>query len=140
MVSVIVPAHNESESIARCLGSMTEGLAENGMQIVVVCNGCDDDTAEIARRFGPPVEVVELSTASKVAALRRGEEVAKGFPRFYVDADVLLPLESIRRVAEVLQRGPWLAAAPIQPTPSTVPRSRGTTTLAATLRPIPARS
>jgi hypothetical protein len=29
-----------------------------------------------------------------------------------LDADVELPLESIRRVADVLRRGPWLAAAP----------------------------
>ena len=70
MVSVVVPAHNESGSIGRCLDSMTEGLAENDLQIVVVCNGCNDDTAEIARRFGPPVEVVEIPVASKIAALR----------------------------------------------------------------------
>jgi glycosyltransferase involved in cell wall biosynthesis len=112
MVSVVVPAHNESTSIGRCLDSMLDGLAKNELQIVVVCNGCNDDTAEIARCFGPPVEVVETPIASKIAALRLGDELATGFPRFYLDADVELPLESIRRVADVLRRGPWLAAAP----------------------------
>jgi hypothetical protein len=78
----------------------------------VVCNGCSDDTAKIAGSFGEPVKVVETAVASKVVALRRGDEVATGFPRFYVDADIELPLESIRRVADVLRIGPWLAAAP----------------------------
>jgi glycosyltransferase involved in cell wall biosynthesis len=112
MVSLVIPAHDESRSIGHCLDSMTGGITENELQIVVVCNGCSDDTAEIARRFGPPVEVLETPVASKVAALRLGDEVAAGFPRFYVDADVELPLESLRRVADVLRRGPWLAAAP----------------------------
>jgi len=111
-VSVIVPAHDESLLIASTLRTLTEGCADGELQVVVVCNGCTDDTAEIARGFGPPVEVVETPVASKAAALRLGDEVAVGFPRFYVDADVALPLDSLRRVAEVLRRGPWLAAAP----------------------------
>ena len=95
MISVIIPAQNEARSIGRGLASLLDGLVDDELQIVVVCNGCTDDTAEIARRFGPPVEVVETPVASKSAALRRGEEIATGFPRFYVDADVELPLESL---------------------------------------------
>ncbi len=112
MISVIVPAHNESSGIDRCLDVLLEGCAEGELQVVVVCNGCDDDTAAIARRYGAPVEVVETPVASKAAALRLGDEAAQGFPRFYLDADVELPLESLRRVADVLRDGPWLAAAP----------------------------
>ncbi len=112
MISVIVPAHDESSVIAHTLRSLTEGCADGELQIVVVCNGCSDDTAEIARGFGSPVEIVETPLASKAAALRLGDEAAIGFPRFYVDADVELPLDSLRRVADVLRRGPWLAAAP----------------------------
>jgi glycosyltransferase involved in cell wall biosynthesis len=111
-VSVVVPAHDESRVIAATLRALTEGCVDGELQVVVVCNGCSDDTAEIARSFGSPVEVVETPVASKAAALRLGDERATGFPRFYVDADVSLPLASLRRVAEVLRRGPWLAAAP----------------------------
>ena len=111
-VSVVFPAHDEAGVIERTLRTLVEGCADGGLQVVVVCNGCSDDTAEIARGFGPPVEVVETPVASKAAALRLGDEVATGFPRFYVDADVELPLDSLRRVADVLRRGPWLAAAP----------------------------
>jgi glycosyltransferase involved in cell wall biosynthesis len=112
MVSVVIPAHNESSVIADLLHSLTDGCVADEMQIVVVCNGCSDDTAEVARSFGPPVTVVESAIASKASALRLGDEIATGFPRFYVDADVLLSLDSLRMVADVLRRGPWLAAAP----------------------------
>ena len=112
MFSVVVPAHNESRTIGRCLSAMIDRLAEKELQIVVVCNGCSDNTAEIARSFGAPVQVVETDVASKSAALRMGDEVATDFPRFYVDADVELSIESIRQIAEALRQGPWLAAAP----------------------------
>ena len=59
-----------------------------------------------------PVEVLEIPTASKVDALNAGDRACSAFPRFYVDADVLLTLESVRRIADVLEGGPLLAAAP----------------------------
>ncbi len=112
MISVVIPAHNESRTIGRCLGAMIDRLAEKELEIVVVCNGCNDNTAEIARSFGPPVQVVETDVASKSVALRMGDEAATAFPRFYVDADVELSIDSIRRVSDALLQGPWLAAAP----------------------------
>ena len=43
--------------------------------------------------------------ASKTAALNLGDARVSGFPRFYVDADVMLPLASIRRIAASPRRG-----------------------------------
>lgn len=80
--------------------------------MVVVCNGSNDATADIARSFGDDVRVVEIPIASKTAALNAGDRVARGFPRFYVDADIVLPLGAIRQTASVLVDGPILAAAP----------------------------
>jgi len=110
--SIVIPAHDEEAVISRCLHSLTVGMEEEELQIVVACNGCTDRTAELARGFGKAVKVVETSVASKHGALNLGESVATGFPRFYVDADVILSLDSVRRVAKVLEAGPWLAAAP----------------------------
>jgi glycosyltransferase involved in cell wall biosynthesis len=50
--------------------------------------------------------------ASKVAALNAGDGRASHFPRFYVDADVELPLAAVRRVAQVLDDGAVMCAAP----------------------------
>ncbi len=112
MISIIIPAHDEASVIGRCLESMLSGARSDELEIVVSCNGCTDDTASIARGFGAPVRVVETATASKSAALNLGDETAKSFPRFYADADIVLPIESLRAVAEVLRTGGVLAAAP----------------------------
>lgn len=112
MISVIIPAHNEAAVIARTLDTLTRGAAPHEMEVVVACNGCHDATAQIARSFGEPVRVIEVAEASKIAALNAGDAAARGFPRFYVDADVLLTFESVRAVARVLQEGAVMAAAP----------------------------
>ena len=89
MISVVIPAHNEEAVIASTLRSVLEGL-EQGAEVLVVCNGCSDDTAAVAGTFGLPVRVLEIEPASKVAALNAGDEVAAGYPRIYLDADVTL--------------------------------------------------
>lgn len=78
----------------------------------MVCNGCSDDTAAIARRFGDQVRVIETEVASKVHALNLGDAAATSFPRIYMDADVVVTRESILKIAAALDEGPWLAAAP----------------------------
>lgn len=112
MFSVIIPAHNEEALIGRCLQTMMERATEGELEIVVVANGCTDRTAEVAGSYAPGVRVIETEVASKIAALRLGDKAAAEFPRFYVDADVVLPLESIRDVGTLLQQGRYLAAAP----------------------------
>ncbi|WP_412542021.1 glycosyltransferase [Longispora sp. K20-0274] len=88
MVSVLIPAHNDAAGLARLLPQLA------GLDVTVIANGCTDDTAEVARAAG--VRVIELAEASKSAALNAGDAVATGFPRIYLDADVLVTAESIR--------------------------------------------
>lgn len=111
-VSVVVPAHNEEAVIARCLRSLTAGAEPGEVEVIVVCNGCRDRTAEAARQAAPGAVVLDSPVASKVAALNLGDERAHYFPRFYVDADVELPVASIRAVASVLRQGEVPCAAP----------------------------
>lgn len=112
MISIIIPAHNESAVIARTLKAITDGAQPRELEVIVVCNGCSDDTAEIARRFRPRVRVIETSIARKTHALNLGDDAAQGFPRIYADADVILPIETIRGLAAVLQEGKTLGVAP----------------------------
>ncbi|MCA9510042.1 MAG: glycosyltransferase [Myxococcales bacterium] len=115
-VSVVVPAHDEEAVIERCLRAMLEGAEPGELDIVVVANGCRDATAARARAVAAEhpgaVRVVELERPSKHGALVRGDAEARGFPRFFVDADVSLPLAALRSVAAVLRRGEALVAAP----------------------------
>lgn len=117
VTSIVIPAHNEGRVIGRLLDAL---LAEapastppstSGLDIVVVCNGCTDDTAAVAGARGPLVRVVEIPTPSKHTALRVGDEHALGFPRLYVDADVVVGAADVRALTGALAAGPELLAA-----------------------------
>ncbi|MDH6454663.1 MULTISPECIES: glycosyltransferase family 2 protein [unclassified Streptomyces] len=102
MTSIVIPAHNEAQVIGRLLDSLLADSPEDETDIVVVCNGCTDDTARIAADRGPRVRVVEIPVPSKHAALRAGDDHARGFPRLYVDADVVLGSADVRALTEPL--------------------------------------
>lgn len=112
LASVIIPAHNESASIARTLAALREGRAPGDLDVVVVCNGCTDDTADRARRADPEVRVIEIAEPSKVAAVKVGNGVTDVFPRIHLDADIELAGRSIPALLEPLQSGRALATAP----------------------------
>jgi glycosyltransferase involved in cell wall biosynthesis len=112
--SVVIPAHDEAPVIRRCLDALLTGFAPGELDVVVVCNGCGDDTAQRARAAGDAVRVIELVAASKPAALRSGDAASTAFPRLYVDADVVMPGAAARVVLERLRAGALAARPPIR--------------------------
>ena len=110
--SVLIPAHDEASVLKRCLDTLLDGMAPGELLVVIACNGCSDDTAEIARSSGHDVEVIEIPTPSKPAAIRAAERVAGSFPRIYLDADVELSGPAARAVLADLANGTALAARP----------------------------
>ncbi len=82
------------------------------MDIIVVANGCTDNTAEVAASFGPAVRVLTLPVACKQEALAAGDRAAASFPRIYVDADLELRIDDVRALAAALSQPGVLAAAP----------------------------
>ncbi|GHE93811.1 hypothetical protein GCM10018772_17010 [Streptomyces fumanus] len=115
----MIPAHNEARVIGRLLEALLADSGEDDTDIVVVCNGCTDDTARIAAGYGPRVRVVEIPVPSKHAALRAGDDHALGFPRLYVDADVVLTSAGVRALTGPLtdDTSGVLATAPARRVP-----------------------
>ncbi|WP_127360106.1 glycosyltransferase [Actinacidiphila soli] len=107
MTSIVIPAHNEARVIGRLLDSLLADSSDDEIDIVVVCNGCTDETAQVAGARGARVRVVETPIPSKHAALRAGDEHARGFPRLYVDADVVIAGADVRALTD-----PLLTASP----------------------------
>jgi exopolysaccharide biosynthesis WecB/TagA/CpsF family protein len=112
VASIVIPAHNESQVIGRLLGRLVEPAREDEFEIVVVANGCTDDTVTVARSFGPGIRVLSLPTPSKREALAAGNRAATAFPRVYIDADVELSAEDVRALVRTLSRPEILAVAP----------------------------
>jgi glycosyltransferase involved in cell wall biosynthesis len=112
VASVIVPAHNEEARGFTCLKSLGRAARELNFHVIVVCNGCTDQTASLARAEAG-VDVIELDVANKSAALNEGDLVARGeFPRIYLDADVTIDLASLSALARAGNEGAVLALAP----------------------------
>ena len=112
MICVVIPAHNEAQVIGRLLGQLVSSARPDELDVIVVANGCTDDTAGVAAGFGPPVRVLTIGTASKRAALSAGDQAAHDYPRVYVDADVELGTDDLRALEEAVRRPGILAVAP----------------------------
>lgn len=111
MVSVIIAAHNEEAVIGGCL----EALARERLplQVIVSANGCTDATAELARSMN--ATVVERSEPGKAGALNAAEQVAKEFPRVYLDADIVPPPGAIAALVAALdEQAGILATVPVR--------------------------
>jgi glycosyltransferase involved in cell wall biosynthesis len=110
VVSIVVPAHDEAKVLGRLLRPLLASARPDEFDVVVVPNGCADGTAGVAESFG--VRVVSTPVAAKAKALRLGDAAARGFPRFYVDADVEIGTAGVRALAAALDRPGVLAVAP----------------------------
>jgi hypothetical protein len=110
--SVAIPAHNEEAVIGECLHALFDAVDPNVFEVAVVCNGCTDRTADVARRIGLPVQVIELEQASKPMALRAADRVLRHYPRLYLDADVVVSGRSVLATFDRLREGDVLAARP----------------------------
>lgn len=113
MTSVVIAAHNEAHTIGACLDALLADAEPGELDVTVVANGCQDDTASIARsRDG--VRVLDLPEPGKAAALNAADAVARGFPRIYLDADIVVPTSVARALRDALEGAPGtrLAAFP----------------------------
>jgi glycosyltransferase involved in cell wall biosynthesis len=101
--SVVIAAHNEGAVIAQTLKSVLANRLDRPLQVIVVANGCSDDTADQARQFGDCVEVIETPVGNKIHALNLGDRAARYFPRAFLDADCVLSADLLQAVCEAFE-------------------------------------
>src|SRR6476661_6480677 len=111
IASVIIPAHDEARVLRRNLELLHRGMQPGELDVVVVCNGCSDDTAAVARQV-PGVRVIEIVHPSKSDAVRLGNLASDVFPRVHLDADVRLSGPDLRVLIAPLAQPGVLATAP----------------------------
>jgi glycosyltransferase involved in cell wall biosynthesis len=109
-MSIVIAAHNEAAVIEGTLWSILRNRIDRPLEIVVVANGCTDDTASRARRMqvetGPrdaTIEVIETPVGNKINALNLGDQAAKYFPRAFVDADCEVSEDLLMGVLEAFK-------------------------------------
>ena len=110
LATVIIPAHNEASVIGRCLESIYNSIKPGEFEVIVVCNGCTDDTAKVVATCFPLVKLLETPVASKVDALNYADTEARYFPRIFLDADLSVSADSLRALISPLQDNKALAS------------------------------
>ena len=119
VASVVIPAHNEAVTIGRNLRALRRGTRDDDLEVVVVCNGCTDQTAEAARAADPRARVIEIEEPSKAEAVRVGNTATEVFPRVHLDADIELSGTDLLALLEPLSRRGVLATGPRRDVPKT---------------------
>ena len=99
-ISVIIPAYNEEKRIGKVLQRIPEFVDE----VIVVDDGSNDRTSEVARKFR--VEVIRLErNEGKGKAMRKGIKAANGDIIVFMDADGQHRPEEIIKLVEPIVDG-----------------------------------
>jgi len=84
-VSIVIPAHNEEMNIGGLLDRIME-IKESGWEVIVVNDGSDDSTGEIAREKGATV-ITHPYAMGNGAAVKAGMRKARGKTLIMMDGD-----------------------------------------------------
>jgi glycosyltransferase involved in cell wall biosynthesis len=104
-VSVVIPCLNEAENIEECVRRAQNVLAESGLtgEVVVVDNGSEDDSGDLARAAG--ARVIDEPRRGYGQAYLAGFNAAQGDYIVMIDADLTYDFEEIPRFVEELDSG-----------------------------------
>lgn len=112
-LSIVIPAFNEEKRIGECLQSVFLALksvayggksgAGSDAEVIVVDNNSTDQTAELARNLG--AEVIFEPVNHIARARNAGGARAKGAWILFLDADTILPVETLRDALAAMESG-----------------------------------
>jgi len=96
MISVIIPAYNEEEYIEQTLKALKQQTFTN-FETIVVCNGCTDKTAQIAKKYTSKVFEIEKGLTN---AKNLGAQKARNETLFFIDADTIPSRNVLKEIAK----------------------------------------
>lgn len=111
-ISVIIPCYNEEQYIGQAIGSIIE-QTRPADEIIVVDDGSDDRSPEIAKSFGEMVTILSSGGGGAPKARNRGAEYAFGDALMFFDADDVMGPHVLEALAGHLEKYPdGIAACP----------------------------
>ncbi len=110
-LSVVIPAYNEAGRIRRTLEEYARHFAAlyaDAFEVIVVLNGCTDDTRSVVESVtqeAPQVRLVEFpERLGKGGAIREGFAVARGRRIVFVDADNMVRAPEAEKLVRALDQ------------------------------------
>ena len=113
-LTVVVPAWNEAADIVATVSALRDALAELGRpsELLVVDDASDDATARLAVNAGATVLSVEKR---QIAAVRNaGAAATDGRLLIFVDADTIVPSETLRELIRAVEDGSAIAGPRVE--------------------------
>ncbi len=101
-LSVIVPLHNERNTIISCIHAIQQ-IPANDLEIIIVDDGSNDGSRELVQRwFGRTCRIIQQSNQGKAAALNHGIRASSRPWVCIIDADTVVDPNGIRIILERL--------------------------------------
>ena len=111
-ISLIIPAYNEEERLGETLSdyiSYFSNLSADEFEIIVVCNGCDDNTPEIAAKYSQGFhQIIVLNISDKIGkggAIKEGFKISTGDIIAFVDADGAIKPGEVWKLIQRVSQG-----------------------------------
>ncbi len=105
LISFIVPAHNEAQLLGQTLTALHAAAGEVGVsyEIVVANDASTDSTPAIAAAHG--ARVIHVSHRQIALTRNSGAAVAHGALLIFVDADTVVPAQTLRATLDAWRAG-----------------------------------
>ncbi len=94
-VSILIPAYNEEKRIGEAVKSVLDSNYPN-LEVIVVDDGSEDRTAEIAEGLG--VRVIRTAHVGKAKALNKALKYASGEVIVVLDADTVVERDGLKKL------------------------------------------
>lgn len=101
-VSIVVPVHNSSKYLKRCIDSLLNQTYKN-IEIIAVENGSTDNSLEILKSYGPKIKVIVLPESSVGTARNVGINASSGTLISFIDSDDTINKEFINELVENIE-------------------------------------
>jgi cellulose synthase/poly-beta-1,6-N-acetylglucosamine synthase-like glycosyltransferase len=110
-LSVIVPVHNGAAQLDSVLGALrSSDLPESSWELIVVDDGSADATAAIAARYATRVIRLDAPAHGPAFARNAGSAAAQAEFLAFIDGDVCVHPDTLRRLLEALVEDPAVDA------------------------------
>jgi len=111
-ISVIIVSYNVRELLLRCVDSaLAQDLGPHDVEVIVVDNASEDDSADAVRRRFPEVQVIDMGGNFGFSrAVNRGAKEARGDRLLLLNPDARLGPGALAALDRRLRGVPWCGA------------------------------
>ena len=109
VISIIIPVYNSADHLRRCLAALRASDYPH-YECLVVDDGSTDESATVAAQLDARVLTLPGGPYGPAHARNEAAKAAEGDILFFIDADVVIHSDMLRKVAQAFEGDPSIAA------------------------------